>query len=139
MQDSVPSTRYSSICNVLRQWRIWLIPTYRVYRLYDMFSNREFLSLLHIFFKVSQKYVFSGNFFNVWTTHIGREPQNHNHYNTARAIFRGAGERNRGYALLMTANKPETALYRAPTFSLLLASHGGINSRVTAGPILLEL
>ena len=26
------------------------------------------------------------------------------------------------------ANKPETALYRAPTFSLLLASHGGINS-----------
>ena len=26
----------------------------------------------------------------------------------------------------MTANKPETELYRAPTFSLLLASHGGI-------------
>ena len=25
-------------------------------------------------------------------------------------------------------NKPETALYRAPTFSLLLASHGGISS-----------
>ena len=43
-------------------------------------------------------------------------------------IFRGAGERNRGYALLMTANKPEKALYRAPTFSLLLASHGGISS-----------
>ena len=35
MRDSVPSTRYSSVCNVLRQWRIWLIPTYRVYRLYD--------------------------------------------------------------------------------------------------------
>ena len=33
--DSVPSARYSSVCNVLRQWRIWLIPTYRVYRLYD--------------------------------------------------------------------------------------------------------
>ena len=33
--DSVPSARYSSICNVLRQWRIWLIPTYRVYQLYD--------------------------------------------------------------------------------------------------------
>ena len=32
------------------------------------------------------------------------------------------------YALLMTANKPETALYRAPTFSLLLVSHGGISS-----------
>ena len=38
------------------------------------------------------------------------------------------GERNRGYALLMTANKPETALYRAPTLSLLLASHGVISS-----------
>ena len=35
MHDSVPSARYSSVCNVLRQWRIWLIPTYRVYRLYD--------------------------------------------------------------------------------------------------------
>ena len=28
MRDSVPSARYSSVCNVLRQWRIWLIPTY---------------------------------------------------------------------------------------------------------------
>ena len=35
--DSVPSARYSSVCNVLRQWRIWLIPTYRVYRLYDIY------------------------------------------------------------------------------------------------------
>ena len=35
-RDSVPSARYSSVCNVLRQWRIWLIPTYRVYQLYDM-------------------------------------------------------------------------------------------------------
>ena len=41
-------------------------------------------------------------------------------------IFCGTGERNQGYALLMTANKPETALYRAPTFSLLLVSHGGL-------------
>ena len=24
MRDSVPSVRYSSVCNVLRQWRIWL-------------------------------------------------------------------------------------------------------------------
>ena len=31
----------------------------------------------------------------------------------------------------MMANKPETALYRAPTFSLLLASHGGISSCIT--------
>ena len=43
-------------------------------------------------------------------------------------IFHGTGERNRGYALLVTANRPETALYRAPTFSLLLVSHGGISS-----------
>ena len=35
MSDSVPSARYSSVCNVLRQWSIQLIPTYRVYRLYD--------------------------------------------------------------------------------------------------------
>ena len=38
-RDSVPSARYSSVCNVLRQWRIWLIPTYRVYRLYDIPSE----------------------------------------------------------------------------------------------------
>ena len=36
MRDSVPSTRYSSVCNVLRQWNIPLIPTYRVGRLYDI-------------------------------------------------------------------------------------------------------
>ena len=54
--------------------------------------------------------------------------QNPNHFTTARAItIHGTGERNRGYALLMTVNKPETVLYGAPTFSLL-ASHGGINS-----------
>ena len=35
MRDSVPSANYSSVCNVLRQWNIPLIPTYRVYRLYD--------------------------------------------------------------------------------------------------------
>ena len=32
--------------------------------------------------------------------------------------------------LLMTANKPETTLSRAPTFSLLLAPHGGISSYI---------
>ena len=41
MRDSVPSTRYSSICNVLRLWRIWLIPTYRVNRLYDNSNNNN--------------------------------------------------------------------------------------------------
>ena len=35
MRDSVPGARYSSVCNVLRLWNISLIPTYRVYRLYD--------------------------------------------------------------------------------------------------------
>ena len=39
MHDSVPSVRYSPVCNVLRPWRIWLIPTYRVYRLYDIDSK----------------------------------------------------------------------------------------------------
>ena len=38
MRDSVPSPRYSAICNVLRQWKTSLIPTYRVYRLYDTLS-----------------------------------------------------------------------------------------------------
>ena len=42
MRDSVPSASYSSVCNVLRQWSISLIPTYRVYRLYD----REYFSTL---------------------------------------------------------------------------------------------
>ena len=36
MRDSVPSEGYSPVCNVLRQWKTSLIPTYRVYRLYDM-------------------------------------------------------------------------------------------------------
>ena len=36
MRYSVLRARYSSVCNVLRQWRIWLIPTYRIYRLYNI-------------------------------------------------------------------------------------------------------
>ena len=54
-------------------------------------------------------------------------------------IFRGAGERNRGHALLMTANKVETVLYRAPTFSLLLASHGGLSLCVRCGTLMPRL
>ena len=42
-------------------------------------------------------------------------------------ISHGTGERNHRYALLMKANKPETALYRAPIFSLL-ELHGRICS-----------
>ena len=37
MRDSVSSPRYSPVCNVLCQWKTSLIPTYRVYRLYDMY------------------------------------------------------------------------------------------------------
>ena len=37
MHDSVPSPRYSPVCNVLRQWKTSLIPTYRVYRLYVIY------------------------------------------------------------------------------------------------------
>ena len=36
MRESVPTTRYSPVCNVLRQWKTSLILTYRVYRLYDI-------------------------------------------------------------------------------------------------------
>ena len=43
MRDSVPSKRYSSVCNVLREWNISLIPTYRVYRLYDRLKIFSFL------------------------------------------------------------------------------------------------
>ena len=35
MHDSVPSPRYLPVCNVLCQWKTSLIPSYRVYRLYD--------------------------------------------------------------------------------------------------------
>ena len=31
MRESVPTARYSSVCNVLRQWKTSLILTYRVY------------------------------------------------------------------------------------------------------------
>ena len=48
MRDSVPSTRYSSVCNVLRQWNILLIPTYRVYRLYDIFLKLSAFQLVII-------------------------------------------------------------------------------------------
>ena len=39
MRDSVPTARYSPVCNVLHQWKTSLIPTYRVYRLYDIFVS----------------------------------------------------------------------------------------------------
>ena len=42
MHDGVPSQGYSAICNVLRQWKTSLIPTYRVYRLYDVRPKKHF-------------------------------------------------------------------------------------------------
>ena len=44
MRDSLPSARYSPVCNVLRQWKSSLIPTYRVYRLYDKKPKWRFLT-----------------------------------------------------------------------------------------------
>ena len=38
MRESVPSPRYSPVCNVLRQWKTSLIPTYQVDQLYDFYS-----------------------------------------------------------------------------------------------------
>ena len=55
----------------------------------------------------------------IQTVSLGSEPQSL-HYCQG-YILHGAGEGNRGCALLMTANKPETVLYRAPTFLLSLS------------------
>ena len=58
----IPSARYFSVCNLLRQWRISLIPTYRVYRLYDYYyyccvkerCDRSVHSLRRQFFRREQ-------------------------------------------------------------------------------------
>ena len=42
MRESVPTARYSPVCNVLRQWKTSLILTYRVYRLYDIKTEKTF-------------------------------------------------------------------------------------------------
>ena len=48
MLESVPNTRYSSVYNVLRQWSTWVIPTYKVYRLYDTLSCAENINVRQI-------------------------------------------------------------------------------------------
>ena len=73
---------------------------------------------------IGQRVTVSGPM-SLWVN-LGSEPQSL-HYCQG-YIFCGTGERNRGYAQPTTANKSETVLYRAPTFSLLLVSHGGISS-----------
>ena len=61
MRDSVPSGSYSSVCNVLRQWNILLIPTYRVYRLYDKLYtlniNRNMIIIIIIIYII----IYHGN------------------------------------------------------------------------------
>ena len=41
MRESVPTARYSPVCNVLCQWKTSLILTYRVYRLYDSYKTEK--------------------------------------------------------------------------------------------------
>ena len=61
IRESVPSARYSPVCNVLRQWKTSLIPTYRVYRLYD--TNNT-----HIYM---YKYIqYTNTCTNTYNTHI---------------------------------------------------------------------
>ena len=42
MCESVPIARYSPVCNVLRQWKTSLILTYRVYRFYNIKTEKTF-------------------------------------------------------------------------------------------------
>ena len=49
MRESVPTARYSPVCNVLRQWKTSLILTYRVYRLYD--NNYYVFIYIYIYIK----------------------------------------------------------------------------------------
>ena len=48
MRESVPTARYSPVCNVLRQWKTSLILTYRVYRLYDIYFFKYFFEFLFL-------------------------------------------------------------------------------------------
>ena len=59
MRESVPTARYSPVCNVLRQWKTSLILTYRVYRLYDkktLFGGYNLLSSSNSSYNISRKY-----------------------------------------------------------------------------------
>ena len=50
MRESVPTARYSPVCNVLRQWKTSLILTYRVYRLYD---NSALVAKQQVYYYIS--------------------------------------------------------------------------------------
>ena len=60
MRDSVPSVSYSSVCNVLRQWNISLIPTYRVYRLYDDSMIESTDSMIIMYHIATKEYIIPG-------------------------------------------------------------------------------
>ena len=107
MRDSVPSASYSSVCNVLRQCNIRLIPTYRVYRLYDIvymcvIAVCIYDIIMEAFCPVDQQKWRRtlGLICDCWDDGLGQTGssvlcflgmnllvQNHNHYTTARAIF----------------------------------------------------
>ena len=74
MRDSVPSASYSSVCNVLRQWNIPLIPSYRVYLLYDIYIINIIYRIVGVFRerKLSRISRFGGdsrNFFSAKMRH----------------------------------------------------------------------
>ena len=52
MRDSLPSARYSPVCNVLRQWKTSLILTYRGYRLYDYVESSPSINNYYSNFRV---------------------------------------------------------------------------------------
>ena len=57
VRESVPTARYSPVCNVLRQWKTSLILTYRVYRLYDYaHANDPYLSCAGCIIKLCNVY-----------------------------------------------------------------------------------
>ena len=52
MRACIPNPRYSPVCNVLRQWKTSLIPTYRVYQLYDIELTFILTNLINYFFNI---------------------------------------------------------------------------------------
>ena len=65
MRESVPSPRYSPVCNVLRQWKTSFIPTYRVYRLYDNYTEHRLKKVTLAFI-----YIYSNNYYDTKHTSL---------------------------------------------------------------------
>ena len=49
MVDSVPSARYSPVCNELRQWKTLFSPSYSVYRLYDIYYHTQYTRYVYMY------------------------------------------------------------------------------------------